>query len=133
MPTREAETGVGAAARHVAEHASSLFRLELELAALELKRKVVSLGLGVGLLLAAAVVSVFLLGFALAAAAAGIATALPTWAALLIVTGALGLLVASLAMLGLGRIRKGTPPIPEQALAEARKTTEALRSANGHR
>ena len=29
---------------------------------------------------------------------------------------------------GLTLIRKGAPPVPEQAIAEARKTTEALRS-----
>ena len=132
MPTREAETGVGAAAKQVAEHASALARLELELAGLELKKKVAALGVGAGLLIAAAVCGVFMLGFGLAALAAGIATAVATWAALLIVTGALGLLAGLLGLLGLGRLRKGTPPLPEQAIAEAKKTTEALRSSNGH-
>ena len=47
MPTRETESpGFGRAAKQVAEHASALARLELELAALELKRKVVALGIG---------------------------------------------------------------------------------------
>ena len=136
MPTREAEspvgqTGVGAAAKQVAEHASALARLELELAALELKQKAVSLGLGVGLLVGAGIVALFMLGFALAAAAAAIATVLSTWLSLLIVTGALGLLAGTLGLLGLGRIGKGTPPLPEQAIEEAKRTTEALR-ANGH-
>jgi hypothetical protein len=132
MPTREAETGVGSAAKQVAEHASALARLELELAGLELKKKVAALGLGAGLLIAAAVLGVFMLGFGLAAIAAGIATAVATWVALLIVTGALGLLAGLLGLLGLARLRKGTPPLPEQAIAEAKKTTEALRSSNGH-
>jgi len=132
MSTREAETGVGAAAKQVAEHASALARLELELAGLELKKKVAALGVGAGLLIAAAVCGVFMLGFGLAALAAGIATAVATWAALLIVTGALGLLAGLLGLFGLGRLRKGTPPLPEQAIAEAKKTTEALRSSNGH-
>ena len=131
MPTREAETGVSAAAKQVAEHASALARLELELAGLELKKKVAALGVGAGLLIAAAVCGVFMLGFGLAALAAGIATAVATWAALLIVTGALGLLAGLLGLFGLGRLRKGTPPLPEQAIAEAKKTTEALRSSNG--
>jgi len=124
--------GVGSAAKQVAEHASALARLELELAGLELKKKVAALGLGAGLLIAAAVFGVFMLGFGLAALAAGIATAVATWAALLIVTGALGLLAGLLGLLGLARLRKGTPPLPEQAIAEAKKTTEALRSSNGH-
>ena len=73
-----------------------------------------------------------MVGFGLAALAAGIATAIPTWAALLVVTGALGLLVGLLGVLGLGRLKQGTPPVPQQAIEEARKTTEALRSSNGH-
>jgi membrane protein implicated in regulation of membrane protease activity len=132
MPTREAESGVGAAAKQVAEHASALARLELELAGLELKKKAVALGLGAGLLIGAAVLGLFMLGFALAALAAGIATFVSTWLALLIVTGGLGLLAGLLGLLGLGRIKRATPPMPEQAIEEAKKTTEALRSANGH-
>ena len=56
MPTRETESpGFGPAAKQVAEHASALARLELELAALEIKRKVVSLGLGIGFGVGAAI------------------------------------------------------------------------------
>jgi hypothetical protein len=120
--------GFGAAAKQVAEHASALARLEMELASLELKRKVGSLGLGIGLTLAAAVFGVFALGFALAAAAAGLATFLPTWAALLIVFGILLLVALILGLVGLGRIKKGSPPVPEQAIAEAKRTTKVLKS-----
>jgi uncharacterized membrane protein YqjE len=131
MPTPVAENGVGGAAKQVAEHASTLARLELELAGLELKRKAASLGLGAAMLVGALVVGLFMVGFALAAAAAAIATVVDTWAALLIVTGGLALLAGLLAVLGLGGIKKGTPPVPEQAIDEAKKTTEALRSGNG--
>src|SRR5918997_2878210 len=99
--------GMGAAAKEVAERASALVRLEMELASLELKRKLGSLGLGIGLTLAAAVFGVFALGFALAAAAAGLATFLPTWAALLIVFGTLLLVTLILLVVGLGRIKRG--------------------------
>ena len=127
MPT-PAGNGVGAAARRVADPASALARLELELAGLEVKRKLGSLALGIGLLAAAAVLGLFVLAFGLAAGAAGLATVLPTWAALLIVAGALAGLASLLGLLGLGRIRKGAPPVPDQAIAEARKTTEALKN-----
>jgi hypothetical protein len=131
MPTRELDRenqGVGTAAKHVAEHASAIVRLELELAAIELKRKVVSLGLGIGMAIGAAFFLVFALGFAFAAIAAGLATAVPTWAALLIVVGILLLLVAALGVLAITRIKKGTPPVPEQAIREAKLTSEALKS-----
>jgi hypothetical protein len=132
MPTHEGERrGLGAAAKLVSERASSLVRLELQLAAAELKQKVVALGLGIALLVGAAVFGLFALGFGLATAAAALATTVSTWLALLIVTGALLLLAGLLGALGVGRLRKGTPPIPVQAIEEAKLTTEALK--NGRR
>jgi hypothetical protein len=131
MPTQEVERepqGVGAAAKNVAEHASAIFRLELELAAMELKRKVVALGLGIGFAIAAAVLLFFMVGFVYAAIAAAFALIVPTWAALLIVVGILLAKIALLGILAIGRIKKGTPPVPEQAIREAKLTTEALKS-----
>ena len=130
MPTRETETsaGLGPAAKRVAERARSLVRLELELAALELKRKLVALGRGIGLGLGALVFVVFALGFGFATVAAALATTVSTWLALLITTGILFGLAALLGIFALGSIRKGTPPVPEQAIAEARRTSEALKS-----
>ena len=120
--------GLGAAVKEVAERASSIVRLELELAAMELKRKVVSLGVGIGLALGAAVMLLFVLGFAFATVAAALATTMSTWLALLITTGILLLLSTILGVLGLAKIKKGTPPLPEQAIREAKLTTEALKS-----
>jgi Putative Actinobacterial Holin-X, holin superfamily III len=131
MPTHATDTseqGVGAAAKSVSEHLSAILRLEIELATLELKRKVTALGLGIGLLLGAAVMLLFVVGFAYATIAAALATVMPTWAALLIVTGVLLLKVGLLAVLGLGRVKKGTPPVPEHAIREAKLTTNALKS-----
>jgi tetrahydromethanopterin S-methyltransferase subunit C len=126
MPTQETESAsLGTTTKQVAEHASSLARLELELATLELKRKVASLGIGIGL---GAIFGLFMLGFLFAAIAAGLATAMPTWAALLVTTGILLLITAVLGILAQGRIKKGTPPMPEQAIAEAKRTSEALKS-----
>ncbi len=132
MPTHEADRmGVAPAAKQVAEHASALARLEMELAGLELRGKVASLGLGVGLLVGAAFFGLFAVGFGLATIAAVLALVLDTWLALLIVFGSLLLLVAILALVGLSRVRKGTPPVPELAIQEAKLTSTALRS-NGH-
>ncbi len=127
MPTRTTN-GVGGAAKQVAEHASALARLEMELASLELKQKVANIGLGAGLLIGAALFGLFALGFALATAAAALAIVLDLWAALLIVFGSLLLLALILALVGLGRLKKGTPPVPEQAIQEAKLTQEAIRS-----
>ena len=129
MPIRETDpTGLGAAVKAVAERASSIVRLELELAAMEVKRKVVALGLGIVFLVVAAVLFFLMLGFALAAVAAALATTMSTWLALLVTTGILLGLAAVAGLVGLLKIKTGTPPVPEQAIREARLTTEALRS-----
>jgi hypothetical protein len=134
MPTRETERrGVGPAAKEVAEHASTLARLELELAALELKRKATALGVGIGLVVGAGIFFLFALGFGLAAVAAALALLVSTWLALLLVFGGLVLLAGLLGLLGLRLIRAGTPPVPEQAVAEARLTSEALRGNGSHK
>src|SRR3954447_20163115 len=92
MHTHETEhetTSLGPAAKLVAERASTLVRVELELAALELKRKVAALGIGIGLALGAVLFLLYALGFGLAAGAGGIAPALRWWPALWIVLGVL--------------------------------------------
>ena len=120
--------GLGAIANRVAEHASSLVRLELELAALELKRKLTALAVGIGLAVGAAFFALFALGFLLATVAAALATFLATWLALLIVSLGLLVLAAVLGLVGVAKIKKGTPPLPEQAIHEAKLTTSALKS-----
>ncbi|MDX6506371.1 MAG: hypothetical protein QOG06_1015 [Gaiellaceae bacterium] len=135
MHTHETEheaPGFGASAKGVAEHASALVRLEMELAALELKRKVGALGIGIAFGLGAAVLLLFALGFGLATVAAALATTLSTWAALLIVTGGILVLALLLGFLALRAIKKGTPPVPEQAIREAKLTTEALKGNGRH-
>lgn len=129
MPTQETDhRSLGAAVKEVTEHASSWFRLERELAVLELKGKVTSLGIGLVLLIGAAVVGLYAIGFIFATIAAALATFLPTWLALLIVTAVLFSVTAILGLVGISRIKRGTPPVPEQAIAEAKLTSSALKS-----
>jgi uncharacterized membrane protein YqjE len=131
MPTRATSNGhlgLGGAVKAVAERASALVRLELELAALELKEKLAAIGVGIGLALGAAVFAVFAFGFLFATVAAALATFLSTWLSLLIVTLFLFVLVAVFGFLGMRSIKKGTPPVPEQAIREAKLTKTAIRS-----
>src|SRR5581483_2534918 len=74
-----------------------------------------------------AVVALFALGFLAAGGAAALALVLPVWAALLVVGGILLGLTLLLAMLGIRSLRAGTPPVPEEAIQEARLTTDAAR------
>ena len=122
--------GLSTTARRVADHARSFVRLELQLAAVELKQKVASLAAGLALIGLAAVLVLFGIGFALAAGAAALATTMPVWEALLIFFGGIFLIAGVIAGIGILLLRRNAPPMPEQAIAEARMTTEALK--NGH-
>jgi lipopolysaccharide export LptBFGC system permease protein LptF len=109
--------GLSDAAQRVAEHARSFVQLELQLASAELKRKAAALGVGVGLMAAAAVLAFLALTFGLLAAAAGLATTL---------------IVVTAILVGVGYImlQKGSQPLPEQAVEEARLTAEALQNGD---
>ena len=123
--------GLSGATKRVADHARTFVRLELQLAAAELKHKVVALGAGIGLVLLAGLLGLLALGFGLAAAAAGIATVFSVWLTLLIMFGSLLVLAAILGGIGAVLLRKGSKPRPEQAIEEARLTSEALRNGDG--
>ena len=120
-------TPVSDAARNVADHASSVAKLELRLATVELKKKVAPFGIGIGLGAAAGLMAVFGLAFALSTIAAALATFLAWWLALLIVTVCLLVLAGLLGLVALRAIKKASPPIPEQAIQEAKLTTAAIK------
>jgi membrane protein implicated in regulation of membrane protease activity len=123
-------SGLSGATKRVADHARSFVQLELQLALAELKRKIVALALGIGFVAGAALLGILALFLGLAAATAGIATALPVWLSLLVMFGAVLLLTLILAVTGMVLLRRGSKPVPEQAIEEAQLTSEALR--NGH-
>jgi hypothetical protein len=127
VAVRNGNHHLSAAAKQVAEHASALTRLEVELAQLELKQKAQSLGVGVGLGAGAAVLALYGLGFLLATIAAALALVVDWWLALLIVTGVLFLIAGIAGVIARGRFRNATPPVPEQAIEEAKRTTEAIK------
>jgi len=52
---------------------------------------------------------------------------MPRWLSLLLVAVLLLAIAGLLAMLGLKAVRRGTPPVPEQAIREAKLTTSALK------
>lgn len=124
--------GLGRAVKEVTERLSSIVRLELQLAQLELQNKVSSLGMGIGLAVGALVFGVFAFGFLFATVAAALATFLPTWLALLIVTVFLAVVALILGLVARSAIKKGTPPVPQQAIEEAKLTTSALKGGNGN-
>jgi hypothetical protein len=126
--TENGGPGLGASIDAVRDHARRLVGLEVELAAWELKQKLAALGVGIGLLVGAGLFALYGLGFLFATLAAAFDTFLPRWLSLLIVTLLLFLVALILALVGRSSLRKGTPPVPEQAIDEAKRTSEALKS-----
>jgi apolipoprotein N-acyltransferase len=122
--------GIAAATKLVADRAAGIGRLTLQLALTELKQKVAALSAGLALLAGAAVFGLFALAFALAGAAAALALVLSTWLAVLVVAAALLVLAGALGMTGLALLRRGAPPVPEQALEQVKLTAQVVR--NGH-
>ena len=119
--------GLRAAIKRVATHATAVGRLEAELAQLELKRKVASIGIGAGLAIGAALFSLFTVIFLLGTLTAVLAIWLATWLALLIMTAFLAAVTGTLALVAVRLFKKGSPPLPEQAIREAKLTREAIR------
>jgi hypothetical protein len=126
MSERE-KPGLGRATKLVADRASAVGRLTAELAIAEVKRKVASLGAGLALVVCAVAFVLLAVAFALAAAAAALALVLATWLAILVIAGALLLAALLLGGVGVVLLRRGSPPVPEHAIDETRRTLEVLK------
>lgn len=120
--------GFVAQATAIKQRMRSLVQLNIELAKLEGKQKATALGVAGGLGAVAAVLVVYGIGFGLATVAAGLSEALPLWLSLLIVTGVILLAATICGLLAVRFARKASPPKPSQALEEAERTVDALRS-----
>jgi len=124
------QRGIRASFRRVIRHAGSLSDLQKELARAEMKRKMAALGAGAGLAIGAGVILFFAVAFGLATAAAALALVVDTWLALLIMFVLLLLVAGVLGLVAVRMVKKGTPPVPEQAIEELRLTRQTLRG--GH-
>lgn len=101
--------------------------LHRELTAAEMKEKGKRFGGAVGLFAGAGVLGVFAVGFVLATITVLLDLVLPLWAAMLIVTGVLFLVIAILVLVGRSLVQKAQKPAPEAAIAEGKKTAELLK------
>ena len=119
--------GVVSQAKIVTSRLRSLAKLHLELAKLEAKKKATALAVAAALAGLALVLALYALGFGFAAGAVGLAEALPLWASLLIVGGALLLAAAVTVFIGVRYIRTTLAhPLPEQAIEEMERTIATL-------
>ena len=114
----------------ISDKASLIVREEVELAKAELQVKVSRLIRGAAAGAAAGFFGLFALLFLLHALAWGISTVLDNFWSGVLITGVLLLAAAGAAvLLALRFVRRGTPPTPELAIEEARRTKAAIDEA----
>ena len=124
-PEREASTGE--LVQQLSEQVSTLVRDELKMARLELARKGKFAGFGIGLYGASGLVALYAIACLLAAAIIAIAEEIRPWLAALIIGLVLLVVSAVAALMGRSRMRRATPPMPEQAVEGTKADVEEVR------
>ena len=132
MTQREvASKDLGEIVGNVSRQTSLLVSEEIALAKAEVSEKVSKLGKGIAGFALAGFFALVMLIFALHTLSLGFADwfGLKDWVGYGLTTALLLLLTGLSALIGLRLVKKGTPPTPEMAIEEARKTQAALREA----
>ena len=111
------------------DQVTRLVKDEIALAQAEVKAKLPKLGIGAGLLAAAGLLAVCALVALLVGAGLAIALVLPSWAAALILGGGFVLLAGILAVTGRAGLKKGSPPVPREAIAGVRTDLALVKRA----
>jgi hypothetical protein len=104
-----------------------LLKDELENLKRELTSRLAKLGIGIGLFVVAALLAFFAFAVFIAAAVIGLATVLPAWASALIVGGALLVIAIILVLVGVSSLKKGVPPVPEEAITSIKKDINVVK------
>jgi uncharacterized membrane protein YqjE len=105
-----------------------LVRKELESAREEMVEKAKSAGIGAGMLSASAISVLFALAALTALVTIALASAIPLWAAALVVTVLWCAVAAVLALLGKKKVEDAAPFVPEQTIAEVKEDLEWARA-----
>jgi len=104
-----------------------LVRGEIESLKAELVEKLKHAGIGIGMLAVAGVFAFFATGVFTAAGILGLAEVLPAWASALIVGGALLVITAILAVIGVSQVKRGTPPTPDKTITSIKKDVDVIK------
>ena len=124
-----ADKSLGEIVGDVSEKASLLVREEIELAKAEVREKISKLTKGAAVAAAAGVFLIFgvtMLFHTLAWFLYDLFNFNSIWTGFAIVTGALFLLAALAGLIALRLFKRGSPPTPELAIEEAKRTREEL-------
>ncbi|MCU1572991.1 MAG: putative rane protein [Micrococcaceae bacterium] len=100
---------------------------EISLAKAELKRKGIALGIAVAFLVVALLMLALMVISLLVAAIMGLATIMPAWLAALLVAALFLVILVIAALIGVQRLKKTMPLLPEEALLGIRSDIGVLR------
>src|SRR3954453_17430846 len=122
-PPETAEKSLGEIVSDVSQKASLLVREEIELAKAEVTTKVTRIGRGVAAFGVAGFIALLGLIFVFETLAWGVNDwfDLKLWVSFWIVTVGLFLFAGLAAFLGVRFVKRGSPPVPEMAIEEAKK------------
>ena len=129
MSTNDADKSLGDVVTEVTEKASLLVREEIELAKAEVSQKVTKLGKGAGALAAAGVLAVFALIYLFHALAWFFNDAFDwsiVWPGYLLTFAVIVAIGAIAGFVGVRWLKGGSPPTPDLAIEEAKRTREML-------
>jgi hypothetical protein len=113
--------------QEVRDRGRRLAELNIELMKAEMARVAGKYGAAIGMFVGAALLAFFGLGFVFATIAVALDIVLPLWAAMLIVTVLLFLLVALLVLIGKALVQSVKSTKPEKAIAEAKATAKTAK------
>ena len=124
------QQSLGELTKQLSEQTTTLARMEVELAKAELQQKGKQIGIGAGAFGGAGLFGFYAFGALTATLILALTEAVDPWLAALIVTVAYAAIAGVLALVGRGRVRRGTPPTPERAIESTKEDVEtAKRSA----
>ena len=129
FPRTDDDRSVGELVNRLSQQTSTLIRQELQLAQTELQEKGKRVGIGAGMFGGAGLVALYGVGALVAAAIIGIGTLLEPWIAAVIVGVVLLAVAGILALLGRKQVERGTPPLPQQAIASAKRDVNEIKAA----
>jgi len=104
-----------------------LAKAELQQFTIGLKAKLLQAGIGIALFVVAALFGLTGFWVLVVAAILGLSAVLPSWLAALIVAVVFLALAGLLALLGIGRLKKGLPPVPKESIDSVKEDVDAVK------
>ncbi len=121
------ERSTGDLVKLVSEQVSVLVRDELKLAQLEMTGKAKQAGQGMGMMGGGALIALYGAACLIACVIIAISHSLQAWLAALIVGAALLVVAVVVSAAGRSTMRKGTPPVPTEAVESVKTDVEEIK------